>query len=84
MLFCSSFFSVIAQVGHELGMIHHDLEEFEEAQKHLQSVFETYKALLRLTDKETKGAHMAAGMATRMAGNLHDAKKILEEPLPEG
>ena len=29
-------------------------------------------------------AHMAAGMAARMAGNLQDAKEILEESVPKG
>ena len=79
-----SSFLVIARVEHQLGTINSDFEEFEEAQKHLQSAFKTYKAVLGVTDEETMCAHMAAGMAARMAGNLQDAKEILEESVPKG
>ena len=74
----------MARVEHQLGAINSDFEEFEEAQKHLRSAFETYKAILGVTDEVTMRAHMAAGMAARMAGNLQDAKEILEESVPEG
>ena len=65
-----------AQYG--LGMIHLDLEEFEEAQKHLQSSFATYKTVYGVKDMNTVGAHRGVAMAARLAGNLQRAKKILE------
>ena len=65
-----------AQLGS--GMIHLDLEEFEEAQKRLQSSFATYKAVYGVKDKRTMGAHLWFAMAARLAGNLQHAKEILE------
>ena len=65
-----------AQYG--LGMIHLELDEFEEAQKHLQNSFATYKAVYGEKDKRTVQAHLGVAMAARLAGNLQDAKEILE------
>ena len=59
-------------------MIHLELEEFEEAQKHMQGSFETHKALYGLKHERTMGAYLQVAMASRLAGNLHRAKEILE------
>ena len=62
-----------------LGMIHLDLEEFEEAQTYLQSFFETWKAVYGgVKVKKIMGVCLKVGMATRLAGNIQDAKEILE------
>ena len=68
----------MAPALHCLGMIHLELEEFEEAQKHLQSSFATHKAIYGVKDKRTMGAHTGVAMAARLAGNLQHAKQILE------
>ena len=68
----------MADVQHCLGMIELELEEFEEAQKHLQSSSATYKADYRVKDKNTIGAHLGIAIAARLAGNLQHAKEILE------
>ena len=84
-MICSFYFyTAIAYALHELGAIHSDLEEFEEAQKCLQSAFETYKSVLGVTNKETFLLRMEAGKSARMAGKLQDAKEILEDSLPKG
>ena len=59
-------------------MIHLELEEFEEAQKHMQGFFETHKALYGIKDMRTTGAYLEVAMAARLAGNLQHAKEILE------
>ena len=68
----------MARAQHCLGMIHLELEELEEAQKHLQSSFATHKAVYGVKDKDTVGAHLCFAMAARLAGNLQHAKEILE------
>ena len=55
-----------------------ELDEFEEAQKHMQGSFETHKALYGVKDKRTTGAYLEVAMAARLAGNLQHAKEILE------
>ena len=55
-----------------------ELEEFEEAQKHMQGFFETHKALYGIKDMRTTGAYLEVAMAARLAGNLQHAKEILE------
>ena len=55
-----------------------ELEEFEEAQKHMQGFFETHKALYGVKDMRTTGAYLEVAMAARLAGNLQHAKEILE------
>ena len=61
-----------------LGVIHLELEEFEEAQKHLQSSFATHKAVYGVEHEDTMEAHLRVAMAARLAGNLQHAKEILE------
>ena len=68
----------MAPAQHCLGMIHLELEEFEEAQKHLQSSFATRKAVYGVQHKDTRQAHLWFAMAARLAGNLQHAKEILE------
>ena len=68
----------MAPAQHCLGMIHLDLEEFEEAQKHLQSSFATRKKVYGVKDKDTRQARLWFAMAARLAGNLQHAKEILE------
>ena len=68
----------MATAQHFLGMIHLELEEFEKAQKHLQSASATYKAVYGVKDKNIMGAHLGIAMAARLAGNLQHAKEILE------
>ena len=68
----------MASVQYLLGMMHLQLEEFEEAQKYLQSSIATYKAVYGVKDKETMRAHLGFAMAARLAGNLQRAKEILE------
>ena len=71
--------SVLAEHQHVLGVIHLDLEEFEKAQKNFQGSFETYKAVYEdVNHKATKQTHLGTVMAAKMAGNLHNAKEILE------
>ena len=70
--------TVLVPVHHCLGMIHLELEEFEEAQKHMQGFFETHKALYGVKDMRTTGAYLAVAMAARLAGNLQHANEILE------
>ena len=55
-----------------------ELEEFEDAQKHMQGSFETHKALYGVKDMRTTGAYLEVAMAARLAGNLQHAKEILE------
>ena len=55
-----------------------ELEEFEEAQKHMQGFFETHKVLYGVKDMRTTGAYLEVAMAARLAGNLQHAKEILE------
>ena len=55
-----------------------ELEEFGEAQKHMQGFFETHKALYGIKDMRTTGAYLEVAMAARLAGNLQHAKEILE------
>ena len=61
-----------------LGMIHLELEEFEEAQKHLQSSFATRKEAYGVKDRRTMRVHLRVAMAARLAGKLQHAKEILE------
>ena len=61
-----------------LGMIHLELEDLEEAQRHLQSSFATQKAVYGVKHKYTMQAHLWAAMAARLAGKLQHAKEILE------
>ena len=68
----------MAAVQSSLGMIHLELEEFEEAQKQLQSSFATHKAVYGVEHKDTRQAHLWFAMAARLAGNLQHAKEILE------
>ena len=68
----------MAPAQHCLGMIHLELDEFEEAQKRLQSSFATHKAVYGEKDKRTVQAHLGVAMAARLAGNLQHAKEILE------
>ena len=70
--------TVLAPVHQCLGVFHLELEEFEEAQKHMQGSFETHKALYGVKDKRTTGAYLEVAMAARLAGNLQHAKEILE------
>lgn len=67
-----------AELQHCLGMIHLDLEEFEEAQKHLQSSFETCKAVYGVKAKKAMEVCLRVATAARLAGNLQDAKELLE------
>ena len=68
----------MAAVQHCFGMIHLELEKFEEAQKHLQSSFATRKAVYGIHHKDTRQAHLLVAMAARLAGNLQHAQGILE------
>ena len=68
----------MALAQRRLGMIHLELEEFEEAQKHLQSSFATHKEAYGVKDKRTMVAHLRVAMAARLSGNLQHAKEILE------
>ena len=61
-----------------LGLIYLDLEGFEEAQKNLQSSFASHKAFWGVKDERTMTAYLWVAMAARLAGNLQDAKEILE------
>ena len=70
--------TVLTPVHQCLGVFHLELEEFEEAQKHMQGSFETHKALYGVKDKRTTGAYLEVAMAARLAGNLQHAKEILE------
>ena len=65
-------------VLHVLGLIYLDLEEFEEAQKYLQSCFASSIEIWGVKNKRTLDAHLSVAAAARLAGNLRDAKKILE------
>ena len=67
----------MASAQGRLGMIHLELEEFEEAQNHFQDSFATHKAVYGVEDKD-KEAHRGFAMAARLAGNLQHAKEILE------
>ena len=67
----------MAPAQYLLGMMHLQLEEFEEAQKHLQSSFATYKAVYGVKDKRTMVTHLWFVIA-RLDGNLQHAKEILE------
>ena len=69
---------VMAAVQHYLGEIQLELEEFEEAQKHFQHSFATYKEVHGVKDVRTRQAHLCVAMAARLAGNLQHAKEILE------
>ena len=68
----------MASAQRRLGMIHLELEEFKEAQKHFQDSFATHKAVYGVQHKDTMEAHRGCAMATRLAGNLQHAKEILE------
>ena len=68
----------MAHAQRRLGMIHLELEEFEEAQKHFQDSFATHKAVYGVQHKDTMEAHLGVAMAARLAGNLQHAKEILE------
>ena len=68
----------MSSVQHCLGMIQLELEEFEEAQKHLQSSFATRKTVYGVKDERTRQVHLDVAMAARLAGNLQHAKEILE------
>lgn len=67
----------MAEVHYRLGTLHLDLKEFEKAQNHLQISFETSKEVAN--DTLQMQAYAGAANAARLAGNLHDAKKILEK-----
>ena len=68
----------MAPVQRDLGMIQLELEEFEEAQKHLQHSFATHKEAYGVKDKRTMQVRLRVVMAARLAGNLQHAKEILE------
>ena len=68
----------MAAVQLRLGMIQLELEEFEEAQKHLQSSFATHKAVYGVQHKDTRLAHLWFARAVRLAGNLQHDEEILE------
>lgn len=59
-------------------MVHLDLEEFEKAQKYLRSSLEDHKAVCGAKTKKTMGVCLKVAMAARLAGNLQDAKELLE------
>lgn len=62
-----------------LGMIHLDLEEFEEAQKYLQGSFETCNAVYGgVKVKKIMEVCLKVAVAARLAGNLQYAKELLE------
>lgn len=65
-------------VLHVLGLIYLDLEEFEEAQKYLQSYFASRIEIWGVKDERTMSAYLWVAMAARLAGNLQDAKEMLE------
>ena len=60
------------------GVIHLELEEFEEAQKHLQSSFATHKVVYGVEHEDTRRAHLWFAVAARLSGNLQHAKEVLE------
>ena len=66
------------EVLYILGLIYLDLEEFEEAQKYWQSSFASRIEIWGVKDKRTMSAHLRVAMAARLAGNLQDAKEMLE------
>ena len=68
----------MADVQLRLGMVHLDLEEFEEAQKNLQSSSATHKAVYGVHHKDTRRAHLWFARAVRLAGKLQHAEEILE------
>ena len=68
----------MASVQLHLGMIQLELEEFEEAQKHIQSSFATRKEVYGIKDQRTRQAHLWFAGAARLTGNLQHAKEILE------
>ena len=68
----------MADVQLNLGMIHLELEEFEEAQKHLQHSFATHKAVYGVKHKDTMEALLRVAKAARLPGNLQHAIEILE------
>ena len=68
----------MARAQCRLGVIHLELEEFEEAQKHLQHSFATHKEAYGVEHEDTVLAHLRVVMAARLAGNLQHAKEILE------
>ena len=55
-----------------------DLEEFEEAQMHLQSCYETLQEVYGEKTKKTMKVCLKVAMAARLAGNLHGAEELLE------
>ena len=70
--------AVTAYVQYNSGMILLDLEEFEAAQRDLQSCFATHKAVYGIKEKRTMETHLRVVQAARLAGNLRHAKEILE------
>ena len=68
----------MAAVQLDLGMIQLELEEFEEAQKHFQHSFATYKEAYGVKDKRTMWVCLRVAMVARLSGNLQHAKKMLE------
>ena len=65
-------------VLHVLGLIYLDLEEFEEAQKYLQSSFASSIEIWGVKNVGTISAQMWVATAARLAGNFQDAEKFLE------
>ena len=55
-----------------------DLEEFEEAKKHLQSSYETHQEVFGEKTKKTMKVCLKVAMAARLAGNLQGAEELLE------
>ena len=68
----------MADVQHRLGKIHLELEEFEEAQKHLRHSFATRKEVYGVKNMDTMEAHLWFAMSARLAGNIQHAKEILD------
>ena len=73
-----SIYTVRALVLHCSGMINLHLEKFDAAKEHLQSSFGYFKNASEANDNDTMQAHLGIAQALRLAGNLQDAKEILE------
>ena len=73
-----SIYTVRALVLHCSGMINLHLEKFDAAKRHLQSSFGYFKNASEANDNDTMQAHLGIAQALRLAGNLQDAKEILE------
>ena len=70
--------AVTAYVEYNSGKILLDLEEFETAQSHFKSSFESRKKTFGVKDKRTMKTHLGVVQAARLAGNIQDAEEILK------